>query len=90
MTQSVHEYATVLADLHDRYTLAQAALIKYGPAVIIELMEYISLREIGRRCGLSPTYLSRVKTGDATISVRSFVQIVELLANIEGKESPCP
>lgn len=81
---SIHEYASVLVDLHTRYTLASAALGKYGQRVMAELMEYISLREVSRRSGLSPTYLSMVRNGKASVSVEAFVKLDGVLQDIEN------
>lgn len=46
-----------------------------GGAVVLQACESMSLRELARRTGLSPTYLSQVKNGHATISPKAFALV---------------
>lgn len=47
-----------------------------GPLVVKQACATKSLRELSRRAGLSPTYLSRVATGQAVISPGAFLKVV--------------
>lgn len=53
-------------------------LSMHGPDLIARLTRTISLRELARRTGLSPTYLSQVANAKVTISPGAFVQIASL------------
>lgn len=55
------------------------ALPEFGPMVMDELMKDRSLREIGRKTELSPTYLSRVKNGVVVISPGAYLKLMQLL-----------
>lgn len=46
-----------------------------GPRLIQAATQTISLRELGRRTGLSSTYLSLVKTGKTVLSTAAFLKI---------------
>ena len=46
-----------------------------GPRLIEAATQTISLRELGRRTGLSSTYLSLVKTGKTVLSTAAFLKI---------------
>ena len=46
-----------------------------GPQLIAKLTRGISLRELARQTGLSPTYLSLVANAKVTISPGSFVKL---------------
>lgn len=53
-------------------------LRKHGPTAIeSRLREGGSLRQLAERVGLSPTYLSNVRTGKDTISPAAFVKLVK-------------
>ena len=56
--------------LRDEAGLALAQQV-YGP------VGFHSLRHVARETGLSPTYLSRVLSGDVRISVDAYCQIAE-------------
>jgi len=56
-----------------------------GPALVDALMRRWSLREAGRRSGLSPTYLSQVLHSNVIISTSAFVR----LAQLELRTRPC-
>lgn len=49
-----------------------------GPELIAELTATISLRELSRRSGFSPTYLSLVANGKVTISPNAFVKLATM------------
>jgi transcriptional regulator with XRE-family HTH domain len=51
-----------------------------GPELIEAATATISLRELGRKTGLSSTYLSFVKTGKKTISTAAFLKIANELS----------
>ena len=48
----------------------------YGSEAVEEACGKMSLRELGRRTGLSPTYLSHVRNGKQSISPRAYLLVV--------------
>lgn len=54
---------------------------RLGPFLVEHAMHSTgeSLRGVGRRANLSPTYLSQVRSGRTLISFGAFVALVELL-----------
>lgn len=46
-----------------------------GPLLIEAATKTISLRELGRKTGLSSTYLSMAKTGKTVLSTAAFLKI---------------
>ena len=46
-----------------------------GPQLIVEATKTISLRELSRRTGFSPTYLSMVMNAKVVISPEAYVKI---------------
>lgn len=53
------------------------------PELIRATMQYVSLRGIGRECGLSPTYLSNVLNGKSQISMESYLVLGRLYERIK-------
>jgi len=49
-----------------------------GPRVVDTLMRRTSLRDVGRRSGLSPTYLSQVLHSKTIVSPAAFVALSQL------------
>jgi hypothetical protein len=46
-----------------------------GPSLIVEATKTISLRELARRTGFSPTYLSMVMNAKVVISPEAYLKI---------------
>ena len=62
-------------------------LIESQSAELIETVEsYISLREIGRRTGLSPTYLSQCRNGVNALSPGAFIKVAYVLRRLEESQ----
>lgn len=55
--------------------LAEYICREDGPRLIEAATQKISLRELGRRTGLSSTYLSLAKTGKTVLSHAAFLKI---------------
>lgn len=61
--------------LSDLRKAVQSGLAVSGPRMIKRLTADQSLRELARRTGLSPTYLSMVKNGKTVISEDAFLTL---------------
>jgi hypothetical protein len=59
--------------------LAKYICENQGPALIATATQSITLRELGRRTGLSSTYLSQIATQKITISTDAFLKIARSL-----------
>ena len=57
----------------------QRALETEGKLLVAKMNCIYSLREIGRRSGLSATYLSLVLNGKATISPGAFLRLCDIV-----------
>ena len=64
----------------DEGNVIQEGLSCKGPELIAELTRTISLRELARRSGLSPTYLSQVANGKVVVSPGAYVRLAGLEA----------
>lgn len=51
----------------------------HGPQLVKAAVGTGSLRELSRRSGLSPTYLSLVRTGTIRISIESYMTLLRVL-----------
>lgn len=49
-----------------------------GPRIVDELRRKTSLRDVARRSGLSPTYLSQVLHSNVIISLSAFMRLAKL------------
>lgn len=54
-------------------------LARSGSKAIKKICKQMSLRELARRTGLSPTYLSQVATKKTSISPEAFLKIHEVI-----------
>lgn len=82
LTERVHKLLHEQRDVHN-------ALSIEGPALIERLLweRGISLRELGRRCGLSAAYLSQVRLRQTTISASAFLGLSQLTKPNEKRGS---
>lgn len=70
--------ANQIEALQKQWKRAKLALANEGLAVLRTLLKQYTLREIGRRTELSPTYLSQVKNGRQVISPDAFVKLAKI------------
>jgi len=62
----------------DEGKIVREGLSYEGPELIVRITGRISLRELAKRTGLSPTYLSKVANGHVAISPGAFVKIATM------------
>lgn len=74
--------ARIAARIAKDEAFAKSALSENGALAIRMARGKRSLRDLSRRSGLSPTYLSRVETGQMPISLGAFTRLVSMI----GKE----
>ena len=75
-------YARALAEASRRYKEELALIGEMGKALADQIygpFGFVSLREAARRSGLSPTYLSMVRSGEKRISVEAYGKLARLL-----------
>jgi plasmid maintenance system antidote protein VapI len=61
-----------------------------GPLMVERLVEGRSLRELSRMVGLSPTYLSQVRSGVSVISPGSYLRLAEVFDESSKEEEEEP
>lgn len=59
-----------------------------GPRLIAAATQTITLRELGRRTGLSSTYLSQISTKKITISADAFLKIAQTIFTAATESPP--
>lgn len=64
-----------VADLIAETAEVKSLLAVAGKDLVEQVVETMSLRELARRTGLSPTYLCQVRKGNVTISPQAFVDV---------------
>lgn len=69
------EEARIVRDWIESGDKVRRILSSSGSKVIKKACRKMSLRELGRRTGLSPTYLSQVATKKAIISPEAFLKV---------------
>lgn len=69
------EEACVVREWIESCEKVRAILSDCGSGIIAEARKSISLRELGRRTGLSATYLSQVATKKIVISPEAFLKV---------------
>ena len=67
----------------DEGQVIQEGLSIKGPDLIAQITRRISLRELARRTGFSPTYLSQVANAKVVISPGAFVKILTMEASLD-------
>ena len=76
------QYRARLREARDAYNAALSEIGQRGVELATRIFGdggRMSLREAARRTGLSPTYLSRVRSGDSRISPDAFEKLAALL-----------
>lgn len=64
-----------IEQFYESKRLADYICFEDGPLLIEAATKTISLRELGRKTGLSSTYLSMAKTGKTVLSTAAFLRI---------------
>jgi len=75
-----------IKNMLDEQEIVREGLWHEGPNLVDRLSRRSSLRDIARRSGLSPTYLSQVLNRKAIISARAFVSLSNLDLNTKGSD----
>lgn len=71
-----------IKQFHEYKQLAEYICREDGPQLIETAIEKISLRELGRRTGLSSTYLSAIKTKRMAISAAAFLLVANAIKEL--------
>ena len=82
--KSLSPFATASHRIISALAYQEIALAELGPDLVERTKGDGSLRDLARRSGLSPTYLSLIQRGEKTISVESFVRLTKLLFEMNG------
>lgn len=77
-------FAERVKNMMDEQEIVREGLWHEGPSIVDRLSRRSSLRDVARRTGLSPTYLSQVLHGKVIISARAFVALSELGIETKG------
>lgn len=73
------EEARVVREWIESGDKVRRILATNGSKVIRKACDSVSLRELGRRTGLSPTYLSQVATKKIVISPEAFLKVHKVI-----------
>ena len=81
------ELAETIRDLEQQLQVAADRAASLAPHLTEDAIERAgSLRALGRQVGLSPTYLSRVRHGQARMYTPAFLKIVDSLNKENTRE----
>lgn len=91
-------FADRVVDLLHEQEIVREGLVHEGPAIMTRLCINgpLALREVSRRTGLSPTYLSLVLNGKSVISADAYILLCDCerkmhgLVGIYGSARSCP
>ena len=73
-----------LVNAENEFTIAQKLSHEMAPKVIEKLIASgLTLRQVARRIGRSPTYVSHIRTGVTKCSPKSYFELSFLLSKIE-------
>lgn len=82
--KTISPFAAASQRMVSALTYQEIALSELGPDLVERTKGDGSLRDLARRSGLSPTYLSLIQRREKTISVESFVNLTKLLCEMNG------
>ena len=82
--KTLSPFATASRRIVAALAYQEVALAELGPDLVERTKANGSLRDLARRSGLSPTYLSLIQRREKTISPESFVHLVKLLFEMNG------
>ena len=82
--KTLSAFATASQRMVSALAYQEIALAELGSDLVERTKGDGSLRDLARRSGLSPTYLSLIQRREKTISVESFVSLTKLLCEMNG------
>jgi len=77
-------FATASQRMVSALAYQEIALAELGPDLVERTKGDGSLRDLARRSGLSPTYLSLIQRREKEISLETFVRLTKLLFEMNG------
>lgn len=88
MKVKAKEIAQRLSDLSELLEIAKEQAIRSTPAMIAQLIDSgLSLRQVARNVGRSPSYISLVARGVTPVSVGTFAVLAELYDKIDSSRA---
>jgi len=82
--KTLSPFATASQRMVSALAYQEIALSELGPDLVERTRGDGSLRDLARRCGLSPTYLSLIQRREKEISLETFVRLTKLLCEMNG------
>jgi AraC-like DNA-binding protein len=82
--KTLSPFATASQRMVSALAYQEIALSELGPDLVERTKGDGSLRDLARRSGLSPTYLSLIQRREKEISLETFVRLTKLLFEMNG------